>query len=289
MAKKGSRTILVTGATGHQGGAALRHLREKGCTVRAFTRDPTKDAARALVGPGTEVVRGDLNDKASIARALDGVQGVYSVQSSVEQGVEGEVRQGIQLADEAKRNDVRHFVNSSVASADQKTGIPHFDSKYKIEEHLRGTGMRYTIFRPTFFMENWLGMRDEINQGMLAFPLAPDTRLQMVAVDDIGMFVATAFGRLGHWEGRTVELAGDELSMTELAEVFGRMAGREVRYEQTPWDEFEKKVGPERATMFRWFQNVGYHVDVPNLRHEYWNLTSFESWVHANWQRRMTA
>src|SRR5260370_29724994 len=132
MAKKDSRSILVTGAAGQEGGAALRHRREKGFTVRAFTRDPTKDEARLLVGPRTEVMGGDLNNKASVARALDGVQGVYSMQSWVEQGVEGEMRQGILLADEAKRNDVRHFVYSSVASADQNTGIPHFDSKYKI-------------------------------------------------------------------------------------------------------------------------------------------------------------
>jgi uncharacterized protein YbjT (DUF2867 family) len=146
MAKKESRTILVIGATGSQGGAVLRHLREKGFTVRAFTRDPAKAAARTLVGPGIEVVRGDLDDRASVRRALDGVQGVYSVQSSgVEQGVENEVRQGILLADEAKGNDVRHFIYSSVASADRNTRIPHFDSKYKIEEHIRGTGMRYTI------------------------------------------------------------------------------------------------------------------------------------------------
>jgi uncharacterized protein YbjT (DUF2867 family) len=289
MAKKESRTILVTGATGHQGSAALRHLREKGFTVRALTRDPTKDAARLLVGPRTEVIGGDLNDRASVARALDGVQGVYSVQSSMEQGVEAEVRQGILLADEAKRNDVRHFVYSSVGSADRNTGIPHFDSKYKIEEHIRTTGMRYTILRPTFFMENWLGMRDQINQGTLALPLAPETRLQMVSVDDIGAFVAMAFDRPGHWEGRRVELAGDELTMTELTKVFSRMAGREVSYEQTPWDEFEKKVGPELATMYRWFQDVGYQADIPSLRHEYWKLTSFERWVHANWQRQMTA
>jgi uncharacterized protein YbjT (DUF2867 family) len=289
MAKKESRTILVTGATGHQGGAALRHLREKGFTVRAFTRDPTKAAARALVGPGTEVVRGDLDDRASVRRALDGVQGVFSVQTSIEQGVESEVRQGILLADEAKGNDVRHFIYSSVASADRSTRVPHFDSKYKIEEHIRGTGMRYTIFRPAFFMENWLGMRSQIDQGKLAFPLSPDTRLQMIAVDDIGACVAMAFERSGHWEGRAVELAGDELSMTELATVFSRMAGREVAYEQAPWDEWDKKAGPDLAAMFRWFENVGYHVDISNLRQEYRNLTSFESWVHANWQKRMTA
>src|SRR5260370_32683411 len=176
MAKKESRTILVTGAPAHQGGAAWRHLRETGPPVRRSTSDPTKGAARRLVGPRTEVMGGDLNNKASVARALDGVQGVYSMQSWVEQGVEGEMRQGILLADEAKRNDVRHFVYGSVAGADQNTGIPHFDSKYKIEEHIRTTGMRYTVVRPTFFMENWLGRRDQINQQALALPVAPDTR-----------------------------------------------------------------------------------------------------------------
>jgi uncharacterized protein YbjT (DUF2867 family) len=288
MAKKESRTILVAGATGNQGGAALRHLREKGFTVRCLTRDPTSDKARALVGRGTEMARGDLDDAASVRRALDGVYGVYAVQTFVEKGVEGELRQGMLLANEAKRNDVRHFVYSSVGSADRNTGVPHFDSKYKIEEHIRGTGMRYTILRPVFFMENWLSMRDQIDQGSLRMPLTPETRLQMIAVDDIGGFVAMAFDKPGHWQGRTVDLAGDELSMTELAEVFSRMAGREVRYEQVPWELFEKNVGHELTTMFRWFQDVGYHVDISDLRREY-PLTSFEKWVHQNWQQRMTA
>jgi uncharacterized protein YbjT (DUF2867 family) len=111
----------------------------------------------------------------------------------------------------------------------------------------------------------------------------------MIAVDDIGACVAMAFERPGHWEGRAVDLAGDELSMTELANVFSRMAGREVAYEQAPWDQWDKHVGPDLAAMFRWLENVGFHVDIPNLRQECRNLTSFESWVHANWQKRMTA
>src|SRR2546425_681173 len=97
MAKKSAKTILVTGATGRQGGAVLRRLREKGFSVRALTRDPAKPQARALVGQGTEVVRGELEDPASLTRALDGVDGVFSVQAAAEDGVEGEVRQGINL------------------------------------------------------------------------------------------------------------------------------------------------------------------------------------------------
>lgn len=287
MAKNG-RTILVTGATGHQGGAAMRHLRAKGFIVRALTRDPSSDKARGLVGQGTEVVRGDLDDKASIARALDGVYGVFSVQVST-QGADNEVRQGTDLADEAKRRDVRHFVYSSVASADQNTGIPHFDSKYRIEEHLRGTGLRYTILRPAFFMENWLTVRAEINEGTLSFTLAPERRLQQIAVDDIGAIATMAFEKPGHWQGRIVELAGDEPTMGEVTEALGRMAGREVRYNQVPMEEFAKRVGPELGKMYRWFEEVGYRVDIPSLRQEYSNLTSFERWLQTTWPKRMTA
>src|SRR5689334_13134959 len=143
MAKKVKKsTILVTGATGRQGGATLRHLQEKGLSVRALTRDPENPAARELVGHGTEVVRGDLNDQASLTRALDGADGVFSVQS-LEDGVAAEIRQGINVADAAKRSRINLLVYSSVAGADQKTGVPHFDSKFQIEEHVRGSGARY--------------------------------------------------------------------------------------------------------------------------------------------------
>lgn len=287
MAKNG-RTILVTGATGHQGGAAMRHLRAKGFTVRALTRDPSSDKARGLVGQGTEVVRGNLDDRASMARALEGVYGVFSVQVST-QAAEDEVRQGIDLVDEAKRRDVRHFVYTSVASADQNTGIPYFDSKYRIEEHLRGTGLRYTVLRPAFFMENWLTARAQIDEGALSFPLAPDRRLQQIAVDDIGGLAAMAFDKPGHWQGRIVELAGDEPTMQEVTEALGRMAGRNVRYNQVPMEEFAKQVGEKHGKMFRWFEEVGYHVDIPGLRQEYSNLTSFERWLQTTWPKRMTA
>ncbi len=243
MAKK-DRTILVTGATGHQGGAALRHLRQKGFPVRAVTRDPDKPKARALAAHATEIVRGDLLDVPSITRALDGVYGVYSVQNW-QDGAESEIRQGINLADAANRSEISHFVYSSVGSADKNTGIPHFDSKFKIEEHIRGTGLRYTILRPVFFMENWLGMRENIDKGTLALPLNPDTRFQMIAVDNIGEFVALAFEHSGHWQGRAVDIASDDLSMSEVAQAFSRASGREVQYQQVPWDQFEKQMGHE--------------------------------------------
>ena len=287
--KKKERTILVTGATGRQGGAAITHLHAKNFPVRALTRNPDKPEARTLVGHGTEVIRGDLNDSDSLTRAVDGIYGVFSVQTPAEHGAAVEVRQGMNLADAAKRQRVGHFVYSSVASADQNTGVPHFDSKARVEDHLRGTGLRYTILRPVFFMENLLGMRERIEQGALALPLDPETRLQMIAVDDIGAFVALAFERPGHWQGRTFELAGDEVSMTDLAATLGRITGHEVRYDQVPWDQFEQAAGREMTIMYRWFETVGYHVDIAAVRREHPNLMSLERWVQSKWRKAFAA
>lgn len=277
-----NKIVLVTGATGQQGGAAVRHLRER-FPVRAFTRDPEQPKARALVGHGTEVVCGDMEDEASLTRAMDGVYGVYSVQDWQQAGIEGEIRQGVRVANAAKRSNISLFVYSSVASAAQRTGIPHFDSKFRIEETIRGTGMRYTIVRPVFFMENWLGMRQAIEGGAFSLPLDPATRLQMVAVDDIGGVVATALERLGKWQDRAIELAGDELSMSELAQAFTRASGREVRYVQVPWDEFEQQAGKELTLMYRWLQHTGCHVNIGAVRSEYPKLTAFERWMNSNW------
>lgn len=287
MAHQG-KLILVTGATGHQGAAALRHLRAKGFPVRAFTRDPDRPEARALVGHGAEVVRGDLDDPASIARALDGVYGVFSVQDS-RAGAETEIRQGVNLIEAARQAVVSHFVYSSVGSADQNTGIPHFDSKFQIEERIRTTGVPYTILRPVFFMENFLGLRDMIEQGFLGMPLKPETRLQMIAVDDIAEFVVKAFEHSGKWGGRALDIAGDEHPMSDIARLLSGAAGREVRYQPVPWDQFEQRAGREMTVMFRWFDAVGYHADIAALRQEQPNLLTFEHWLQAHWQKATRA
>ncbi len=277
-----SKTILVTGATGHQGGAVLRHLIARGFPVRALTRDPDKPEARPLHAPGIEVVKGSLDDSGSVKRALDGVNGAYSVQDS-KPGFDTEVRQGSAFADAANQSGIQHFVYSSVASADRETGIPHFDSKAKIEEYLRNTGLRYTVLRPVFFMENLLGMRASIEASTLALPLNPQARLQMIAVDDIGAFAAMAFERPGRWTNRTIELAGDELPIQEIVDALGQKTGRTVHYQQTPWNEFESRAGKEMAMMFRWFERVGYHVDIGAVRAEHPQTLSFNRWLNGFW------
>jgi uncharacterized protein YbjT (DUF2867 family) len=285
MPDNSSRLILVTGATGQQGGATLLQLREKGFPVRALTRNPDSPGARALAGEGIEVVGGDLDDPESLGRAVDGVYGVYSVQTSIVISFEDEVRQGLNVLEAAQRAGVSHLVYSSVASADRNTGIPHFDSKGRIEEHIRQSGVPYTIIRPVFFMENWLRAKEGIDQGMLVQPLKPETRLSMIAVHDIGAFAALAFALPEHWHNRAVDIAGDDLPMSGIAEAFERAVGRDISYVQLPWEQFEQRTGHEITVMYKWFEEAGYNVDIEALREEYPPLMNFERWLDENWPK----
>jgi uncharacterized protein YbjT (DUF2867 family) len=277
------RLIVVCGATGSQGGAVARSLLDRGFRVRALTRDPHKPEAQALAEQGAEVVQGDMEDRSAMDQVLvEGIYGVFSVQNFWEAGYDREVHQGKIVADAAKMAGVEHFVYSSVGSAHRQTGIPHFESKWEIEEHVRHIGLPYTIFRPVFFMQNWEWMREYILGGTLAQPLDPDKPFQQVAVEDVGAFAAIAFERPEEWIGREVDLAGDEQTMPEIAETFGRVIGKEISYYQVPWDQFEEQMGEEGALMYRWFNEVGYEADIAALRQEYPELTTFERYLRSH-------
>ena len=281
------RLILVCGVTGHQGGAVARHLIENGFRVRGLTRTPDKAEARTLANRGAEIVQGNLDDRASIEKAVQGVYGVFSVQNFWETGAEREVRQGVLVADAAVAADVQHLVYSSVGSAHLTTGLPHFDTKWRIEEHIRATGIPHTILRPVFFMQNWRTYAaDDIRRGILRQPLDPDRRLQQVSVEDIGAFAVLAFANPVKWIGRELDLAGDEPTMLQVAEVFGRVMGRTVIYEQVPWETFRKTAGEESTRMYEWFSRVGYSADIRALRQEYPALATLEDVLRAeNWRQ----
>ncbi|XRD90821.1 NmrA/HSCARG family protein [Dyella nitratireducens] len=280
LASKNERIILVTGATGRQGNAVYRHLQKKGFTLRALVRDPNSDQARQLMGNGQEVFQGSFDDLDSVTRAMDGVYGVFSVQPYTAR----EVEQGVAVIEAANRQNVSHFVYSSVGAADEETGIPHFESKIKVEDHLRSSGLPYTIVRPVFFMENWLRKFGEsIRNGQLQQPLSSTANLQMVAVDDIGAFAALAFEHPEKWRNRTFSLAGDELSMQQIADAFSRMTSQEVKYVQVSWDQFEKNMGRELTVMYHWFEEEGFHFDIEATRREYPLTHTFNQWLDAYW------
>jgi uncharacterized protein YbjT (DUF2867 family) len=284
-AQRGSRRILVAGATGRQGGATVRALLERGYAVRALTRNPDSEKAQKLAAQGVQVVKGDLGDVASLRAAADGVHGVFSVTDFWEHGHDLEVTHGKNLADAAKAAGVKHFVYTSVGGANRAARVPHFQSKWRVEEYLHTLPMPSTILRPVSFMENW--DPDEVAAGRLAWPLSPTTHLQQISIDDIGRLAAEAFDHPAEWVGKTVEIAGDDRPMTEIAAAMGKALGRKVDYVQIPWEDFEKSAGAEVTAMFRWFESDGYHADVPSLRARYPFMTSFDAFLERRgWTKR---
>ena len=267
---KDNGIILVTGATGKQGGAVARELRARGYRIRAMTRHPNSEAAQALAGLGAEVIQGDLDDATSLAKAIKGVWGVFSVQNTWEAGVEKEEEQGKRFARISKDGGVRHFVYSSVASADRNTGIPHFENKWRVEETVRSLHFpSYAILRPVFFMENFLSpwFKPGLDQGKLAMALKPTTALQMIAVEDIGKHGAQAFDRHEALNGQALDIAGDAKTMPETARIIGSAAGRKIEFVQTPIEEV-RKWSQDYARMLEWFDAVGYDVDIQSIAKE---------------------
>jgi uncharacterized protein YbjT (DUF2867 family) len=263
------RTVLITGATGKQGGATARALKGSGFALRAMTRNPESDAAKAVASAtGAAIVQGDLNDAASIRHALKGVWGVFAVQNTWEAGVEGEEEQGKRLASLAREAGVQHYVYTSVGSAHRKTGIPHFDNKYRVEEAVRAAGFpSYVIFRPVFFMENltspWF-----LNGDVIYAAMRPDLTLQMIAVEDIGRYAARGFTNADKLNRREIDLAADEATMPDVAAALSRGLGRTISFTQIPISEVRKN-SDDFATMLEWFDRVGYDVDIPSLEREF--------------------
>ncbi|HEX5854997.1 MAG TPA: NmrA/HSCARG family protein [Thermoanaerobaculia bacterium] len=274
--------ILVSGATGQQGGAVARQLIARGCKVRAMTRKPGEAKARALASLGAEVVDGDLNDAASLERALAGAWGAFSLQNTWEAGVEREEEQGKRFAEAAKKSGVSHLVYSSVASADRNTGIPHFENKFRIEQKVRSLGFpSWTIVRPVFFMDNLLSpwFKPGIDEGKLVMAIKPDTVLQMIAVEDIGWFGARAFEKHAEMNGKDVDIAGDARTLPQTAETLSRAAGRKIEFSRAPIEEV-RKASEDYAKMLEWFDRVGYDADIPALEKEYaYRPTAFADWA----------
>jgi len=276
------KTILITGATGKQGGTTLRNLAKRGgFKLRAMTRKPDGDAAKALSALGAEIVVGDLDDAKSLERAVAGAWGVFAVQNTWEAGVEREEEQGKLLAKVARDKGVQHFVYTSVGSANRKTGIPHFENKVRVEETVKQLGFpSHVILRPVFFMENlpspWF-----LNGDKLTTALKPETKLQMVAVEDIGKFSAAAFIEADKFKGVELEYAGDAVTMPEAAAALSELTGKTITYQQIPISAVRAN-SEDVALMLEWFDAVGYAADIPSLESR-WGIRplTLKQWIRT--------
>ena len=283
------RKILVTGATGQQGGALARLLLQKKHEVYALIRNTEQESPKAqnLRNLGAKLIKGDLDNPDSLEQATNGIDSVFLMGTWVEVGTEGETRRGKMMVDIAKEKKIEHLVYSSVVNADKNTGIPHFESKYKVEQHIKNSGIPYTIIGPTFFMDNLLSYsRAGLQQGQLALPLSPSLILQQSALENIAEFFALVLERRNSFLGKRIDIASDELTGEQAAKILSDELRIKISYVQGPLEQI-RQASEDLALMFQWFERIGTGVDVASLHKQYpeVNWLTFKDWVKSqNWE-----
>jgi len=280
------RSVLVVGATGNQGGAVVDHLlaSDEPFDVRGLTRDGTTDRAQALADRGVTVVEGDLDDPETLREPVAAADAVFAVTNFWTQGYDRQVEQGKTLATVAAEEGVDQFVFSGVGSHDEDTGIPHFDSADEIDRHIRELDLPWTVLKPVFFFENLEAFAEDIlEDGQLALPLAEGVSLQMVSVDDVGHAAAVAFERPEDFVGEAIDLAGDEHTLAETAEVLSAVTGREVEPVHVPIEDAYEAFGEEFTVMCEWFNEVGYSADIEALAEQFgFQFTTLEAYLREH-------
>ena len=276
------QTVLVTGATGKQGGALAAQLLARGHAVRALTRKPESPAAKKLAAAGATTVQGSLDDRAAMDRAAAGTTAVFSMGTPFEAGEAAEVKQGITVADAAKAAGA-FLLYTSVGAADKKTGIPHFESKWKVEEHIAKIGAKAAVIAPVYFMSNAFAFgTDQLKNGVYATPLTPGRKLAQIAVEDIGAAALSVLEAPERYVGKRYDLAGDDLTGEEVTAILSEAIGRKYSYFQVPM-EMIRKMSEDLALMYEWFERVGYTFDAAALRRDFPDVkwTSFATWAKA--------
>ena len=277
--------ILVLGATGGQGGAVTAALLARQARVRAMVRRLGEPSVQRLTERGVEVMVGSFDDRAALGAAMKGAAAVFALTTPFEAGVDAEVGQGRAIVAAAGDARVPHLVFSSVAGADQHTGVPHFDSKAIIEKDVAASGLPYTITAPTYFFDNALGGEgaDRIAAGIIDLPLPPDRPLQQLARPDMGAFVAKVLLDPKPYVGRRIELASDAVTPAQMADALTTALGRPVRHEQT---SLESIHNPDMLAMWRFLNGPGYRVDIDALRTANPDIawTSFVEWAQHTFE-----
>ncbi len=246
----------------------VKNLLERGHEIRAITRNTNSAMAKEQANAGVTLVRASLEDTAALTKALEGATSLFAVTTPFEGGPQAETRQGVSAADAAKAAGA-HLVFSSVGSANQQTGVPHFDSKYEVEKHIAKIGLRAAVLAPVYFMENLYFGKEQLAKGIYATPLPPTRRLAQVAVADIGAVAVRLLENPGRFAGKRFDLGGDELTGDDVSAILSRVIGRPFTYFRVPLDVIRQSMGEGGAKMYEWFDRVGYTVDRAALHREF--------------------
>ncbi|MDF8335314.1 NmrA family NAD(P)-binding protein [Novosphingobium cyanobacteriorum] len=286
--------ILVTGGTGAQGGATINALLADGRKVRALVRDPASHGAQALAARGVELVVGDFDDEARLAAAMQGVDGVFSMQTPPSPtDLEAEVRAGGNLVNAALAAGVSTFVHTSVARAGDQADFvgwhegrwwfDYWNSKSGVNDLVRAAGFdQWVILKPAYMMDNfvppkvhWMAPSLE-RTGELVTAMAPDTRLDLVDAADVGRFAAAAFADPERFNRQEIDLAAESLTIAEIAEVISAATGKTVT---TACVSPEVAIGrgciPGLVLSEQWNDVEGYKVDLARAGSHGIVLTTF--------------
>jgi len=265
-----NETILIIGATGAQGGSVTNALLEKGYNLLAYTRNAKSDKAQALALRGVSIIEGDLTNIETLTAAMQKADTVFAVTSPFEAGTESEVLHGYNIADAAKAANVKHLVFSSVSDANHSTGVPHFDSKYKVEQRIIENGLNYTFVAPVFFMENHVTAWaiPSLKEGKLSIAMPNDRKLQQVSVRDIGIFAATVIAMGVKAYGLRVNIAGDELTGDETASILSAASGKAITFQSVD-PQYLRSNSEDLYLMFKWFDEFGYSANLSDLHSDF--------------------
>ncbi|KAK4554202.1 hypothetical protein LTR86_008730 [Recurvomyces mirabilis] len=298
------RRLLVTGATGKQGGALISALLSKPSQpfeIYAVTRNANSASSQKLQNQGVKVVQGDLDDTQAIFSQIQKpVWGVFAV-PLMDKGMKKEEEQGHALVKTAVEAQTSHIVYTTtdrggdVASEGNPTVVPHFASKYRVEEDIRAQAgasnghLSYTFLRPVAFLEG-------IPNGFLGRAFVAiwrlngsDRKLQVITVKDIGKVAAEAFlnAEKDEYRNKAISLAGDSLSPNEAGKIFQEVVGQKLpeTYWWVAW--LIRTMVADLRHMFAWFRSDGFGVDVPALRKRYPFMTDFRTWLKedSDWSK----
>ena len=284
MTGSGQRTIVVTGATGLQGGAVTRHLLKEGWRVRGLTRDRSSKRAQALEALGAEVVQGDMVDVASLRPVFAGAYGVYSVQNPFIGGPEAEVIQGKNVADVAKESGVQHLVYGSAGIGRKGTGIPSWETKLQVEDHMKALDLPYTVLRPMALMElmtdkkffpavgTWRGMPALMGRSR---------SLPWLCAEDLGAIVAKAFADPDRFIGQELVLASDVQSLAQCRATYREVLGKNPSSFPMPVWLFKRFgfVGRDLSAMWSWLRKGTIALDTAPTRAIHPEALTVRDWL----------
>ena len=283
------RTIVVTAATGRQGRAAATALLERGWPVRALVRDPGGAGAAELAAAGAEVAVCDLDDANAIDAALGGAHGLFLYQPGFMSpeltpglGPDSELTRGRTVINAALTAGIGHLAYSSGLGANLGLSPLHAP-KQALEQQLAASGVPFTIIRPVGFMENFAGPGRGLQpDGTIRTPAPPHVLEQLIAVRDIGAFAAIAFANPDRYAGQAFELAGDELTVPQIAAAMTTALGLPIRYSQIPIGEIRRADPDRAAALERLYSLEPPRANLPGLRDQHAGLLTFGQWLAAD-------